>query len=180
MESVAQTPVTSALIVDVLQRAADKIGAVLTIEPEWGCVGQVRYKSGVCRYFRLSTLDLNPMGASEIARDKGYARFFLAQMGHPVAEGNTFLSTERAAMLRRPERGGVDAAWSYAEALGLPVFVKPNSLSRGVGVAKANTREEFRRAAQKAFEHDRVIVVEKAVTGKDYRLVVLDGVVISA
>lgn len=171
---------TSALIVEVIRRAADRIGAHLLVEPEWTCVGQLTYKSGVRRYFRLSTLDLNTMGASEIARDKGFARFFLEAMGYPIPEGKTFLSPKWAKTLRSPERGGIDNAWGYARSIGVPVFIKPNSLSRGVGVSKAETKSEFYRASREAMRHDRVIVVEKAVLGRDYRLVVLDGQVISA
>lgn len=171
---------TNAMIVDVIQRAADKLGATLLVEPEWGHVGQLTYTSGVRRYFRLSTLDLNGMGASQIARDKGYARFFMERMGYSIPEGKTFLSSKWAKAIRSPGRGGVANAWAYAQRIGTPVFVKPNSLSRGIGVSKAYTREEFQQAFREAIRHDKVVVVEKAVPGRDYRLVVLDGNVISA
>lgn len=173
-------PLVSGPIVEVLRQAAESIGATLLIEPEWQCVGQITYLSGVRRYFRLSTLDLNTMGASEIARDKGYSRFFLRHMNYPVPTGNTFLSPEWSKKLGAPDRGGILNAWSYAKSIGLPVFVKPNSLSRGIGVAKAHNWTEFHRAASEAMKCDKVIIVERAVVGQDYRLVVLDGEVISA
>lgn len=167
-------------VVEILQRVAGEIGAAVQIEPEWGYAGVVVYPSGVRRYFRSSTLDINTMGASDIARDKGYTRHFLKQAGFPVAEGQTFLSAGWAKKLKSPDRGGVRNAWKYARQLGLPVFVKPNSKSQGTGVAKATKEREFRLAAKLAFGYDQVIVVEKALTGKDYRVVVLDGEVISA
>ena len=39
-------------------------------------------------YFRYNTLDLNPVGASDIAKDKDYAAFFMAAMGYPVVPGS--------------------------------------------------------------------------------------------
>jgi D-alanine-D-alanine ligase-like ATP-grasp enzyme len=120
------------------------------------------------------------MGASEIARDKGYSRYFLGKMAYPIPEGKTFLSPKWAKTLGVPDRGGVFNAWAYAKSIGLPVFVKPNSLSRGVGVSKAEARTDFYRAAAEAMRHDKVIVVERALPGRDYRLVVLNGCVISA
>lgn len=173
------TGVPAAAIVAVLERAAARIGAQLLVEPEWGCVGQVLYPSGVRRYFKLSTLDLNTMGASEIARDKGYARFFLKSMGYPVAEGRTFLSPRWARELKTAGRG-IDEAWQYARTLGLPVFVKPNALSRGVAVAKVHNRRDFYWAAREAARRDKAFLVEAALTGQDYRFVVLDGETISA
>lgn len=174
----ASSPV--AFIVDVLRRGAEKIGATLLIEPEGRRVGQITYRSGVKRYFKYSIFDLNTMGASAIARDKGYTRFFLAEMGYPVPKGKIFIVHQWTETLHHPNRGVCSDAWNYAKIVGLPVFVKPNSLSRGVAVGKASTWQEFRRAAVEAMKHDRVIVVEKAVLGDDYRIVVLDGVVISA
>jgi D-alanine-D-alanine ligase-like ATP-grasp enzyme len=61
------------------------------------------------------------------------------------------------------------------------VFVKPNSKSRGIGVAKVFTRAEFYQAMRQAFSHDDVAIVETAVIdASDYRIVVLDNHVISA
>lgn len=167
-------------IVATLHRVARKIGATIIMEPDWNCVGQIAYPSGVRRYFKFSTLDLNTMAASEVARDKDYARFFLKNMGYPVPIGKSFLSESWAKAIKAEGRG-IDDAWSYAQKItGMPVFVKPNSKSRGVGVSKAHNRREFYSAARAALKEDKVILVEQAVKGRDYRLVVLDGKVISA
>ena len=58
------------LLGKLLQKIAPKIGAVVLMEPEWGIVGQVTFKNGRRRYFRYSSLDLNPLGSSEVAKDK--------------------------------------------------------------------------------------------------------------
>lgn len=77
----------------VLQKIAPRIGASVLMEPKWEIVGQIKYKSGQHSYFRYNTLDLNPMGGSEIARDKDYANFFMKEMGYPIVPGSkTFFS----------------------------------------------------------------------------------------
>src|SRR5579872_5074972 len=81
------------LLVPILKKIAPRIGATVLVEPEWGIVGQITFKSGRHSYFRYSTLDLNPMGGSEIARDKDYANFFMKEMGYPIVPGSkTFFS----------------------------------------------------------------------------------------
>ncbi len=162
----------------VLQKIAPRIGATVVMEPEWGIVGQIVFKNGRKRYFRYSTIDLNTMGASEIARDKGYAKFFMKRMGYPVVEGRTFYSDRWAKAIC--SRDNIDAAYRYACKLKFPVIVKPNSGSQGTGVTLVQTKTEFYQALKGIFLYDRVALVERVIVGTDYRIVVLDGRVISA
>lgn len=168
------------LLGHVLRKIASKIGASIVMESEWNIVGQIIYKSGQKRYFSYSCLDLNPLGASEIAKDKDYANFFMKRMGYPIIpKSKTFFSTEWAKAIGLPRRN-IDAAYCYAKRLGFPVIVKPNSGSQGAGVTLAHTKREFYRAMRVIFKRDRVALVQRPVRGKDYRLVVLDDKVISA
>jgi D-alanine-D-alanine ligase-like ATP-grasp enzyme len=168
------------LLGHVLQKVAPRIGATVILEPKWKIVGQIIYKSGQKRYFRYSSLDLNSLGASAIAKDKDYANFFMKRMGYPIVPGSrTFYSNEWAKAIGSPRRN-IDAAYHYAEKLGFPVIVKPNSGSQGAGVALVHTKKEFYRAIRAVFKRDRVALVQRPVKGKDYRLVVLDDKVISA
>ena len=172
--------VVTPLLGQVLQKIAPKIGAIIVIEPKWKIVGQIIYKSGRKRYFRYSSLDLNPLGASEIAKDKDYANFFMERMGYPIVpESKTFYSNDWAKAIQKTGRD-IDAAYIYAKKLGFPVIVKPNSGSQGVGVALVNNKREFYRATRSVFKRDRIALVQRLVIGKDYRLVVLDDRVISA
>lgn len=167
------------LLGHVLRKIASKIGASVVMEPKWNIVGQIIYKSGQKRYFSYSCLDLNPLGASEIAKDKDYANFFMKKMGYPVIpKSKTFFSNEWAKAIGSPRN--IDAAYCYAKRLGFPVIVKPNSGSQGTGVTLAHTKREFYRAMRVIFKRDRVALVQQPVRGKDYRLVVLDDKVISA
>lgn len=162
----------------IFQKLAPKIGARVLMEPEWRMVGQITFKNGRRRYFRYSSLDLNPLGASEIAKDKDYAAFFMRRMGYPAAPGRTFFANWWCKAIG--SRRDTHAAYRYARSIGFPVFVKPNSGSQGIGVAKVRSRGEFYRAMRFIFARDRVALVQRPVPGRDYRIVVLDRSVISA
>jgi len=166
------------IVAKILQKVASKVGAEIVLEPKWGKVGQIIFKSGRKRYFRYSTLDLNRVGASDIARDKDYAKFFMKRMGYPVIKGKAFCTEKWAIQIGSHESMSVACAYAYR--LGWPVIVKPNSQSQGRCVFKTHTRREFETAFKAASKVDSMILVETFVTGHDYRLVVLDGKVISA
>ncbi len=164
----------------MLKKIAAQIGATVLIEPRWGIVGRITFSDGRHSYFRYNTLDLNPMGSSAIATDKDYANFFMEALGYPIVpKSRTFFSDRWAQVVGAPSRN-IDGAYRYARRIGFPVIVKPNSGSQGVGVALVRTRAEFYAAMRTIFKGDRVALVQKPVSGTDYRLVVLDRDVISA
>jgi D-alanine-D-alanine ligase-like ATP-grasp enzyme len=162
----------------LLRKLAPKIGATVVMEPVWGIVGQITFKNGRKRYFRYSSLDLNPLGASDVAKDKDYAKFFIRRMGYPVPVGEAFFADDWCKAIG--SRRDIHAAYRYARKIGFPVIVKPNSGSQGMNVTLVHTKEEFFRAMRAIFARDRVALVERQVRGTDYRVVVLDGKVISA
>ena len=170
----------SLVIGKMLRKIAPRIGATVVLEPEWNIVGQITFKNGRRSYFRYNTVDLNPVGASDVAKDKDYANFFMKEMGYPIVPGSeTFFSDRWAKAIGLPRRN-IDAAYRYAQQLGFPVFVKPNSGSQGSGVSLVRNKREFYKATREVFKQDRVLLIQQAVTGKDYRLEVLDKRIISA
>ena len=166
------------LLGKIFRKIAPKIGATIVMEPEWNIVGQIIFKNGRKRYFRYSTLDLNPVGASDVAKDKDYANFFMREMGYPTVIGRTFFSNDWSRAIH--SHRNIDAAYRYAVKIGFPVFVKPNSGSQGIAVAKVYTKRAFYLAMNAVFRRDRVALVQTPISGKDYRIVVLDKKVISA
>lgn len=162
----------------ILVRLARKAGVKVNVEPCYGYAGQVVLPDGTKRYFRGTNFDLNGLGASEIAKDKDYASFFLTSMGYPVIEGRAFFSPTWARIIK--SRLTILAAYAYAKRLGFPVIVKPNSLSQGSGVAKVHNRREFLQAVKAICKKDRVFLVQRVTQGRDYRVVILDGQVMSA
>ncbi len=168
----------SPLLGRILKKIAPRVGARVVLEPQWNIVGQIIFKNGKKRYFRYSSLDLNPLGASEISKDKDFANFFMKMMGYPVILGKTFFSNRWSKAIG--SRRDIHAAYRYARKLGFPVIIKPNSGSQGTGVSKVYNKREFYKAMRFIFERDKVALVQKVMQGKDYRVVVLDNRVISA
>ena len=162
----------------LLKKIAPKAGVKLILEPKFGHVGQIICPNGKKRYFRDNNFDLNLIGSSGIASDKGYASYFMSKMGYPTIEGRTFYSEKLCKVLKSNE--GIERAFQYAKQLGFPVIVKPNSKSQGECVYKVINKEEFYNACRQVFKCDRVVLVQRFISGKDYRIVVLDDEVISA
>jgi D-alanine-D-alanine ligase-like ATP-grasp enzyme len=168
----------SLMLGTLLKKLAPRLGAKVVVEPEWGVVGQITFKSGKRSYFRYNTLDLNRVGSSDIAKDKDYAAYFMKHMGYPTVPGRSFFSDEWSDAIH--SKRDIHAAYRYAKQRGFPVIVKPNSGSQGTGVSLAHDKREFYRAMRDVFKHDRVALVQQPVCGKDYRVVVLDTEIISA
>lgn len=167
----------SLLLGRLLKKLAPRAGARVLLEPEWGVAGQIRFSNGRKSYFRYNTLDLNPVGAADIAKDKDYAAFFMRRMGYPALRGRTFFRADFAQALGSTRT--LKEAVRYAKKR-YPLVVKPNSGSHGEGVYVVRSEKELSRALRAVFKHDRVGIVQPYVKGRDYRVVVLDGKVISA
>lgn len=165
-------------ITKLILKLAPKAGVKVVLEPEWGFAGRLIYPNGVIRLFRGHIIDMNHLGSSSIAKDKDYAKFFMAQKGYNVAEGQTVFEDSWAETVKSSR--DIFYASTYAERLGYPVIVKPNSKSQGIGVTLVSNKKELTDALRDIFKEDRVAIIERYLPGKDYRVVVLDGKIISA
>lgn len=165
---------------EVIAKIGPRLGLTVNLEPQYRYVGQIITADGRKFYFRNTNFDLNGQGAAEMAKDKDYAAYFMRLLGYRVPEGETFYSNDWCRVLQSPR--DIHAAYDYAKRLGFPVIVKPNSKSQGAGVAKVFTKRDFYRAMRAVFNQarDRVALVQRCIEGDDYRIVVLDGRVISA
>ena len=165
-------------LTQLIKKLAPKVGARVVVEPEWGIASQIIYRNGVVRSVRMYSLDLNHIASADIARDKDYAKFFMQKKGYPVAEGQTFFENNWAQVVGSWRT--ISQAVNYAQKLGYPVMVKPNSKSQGTGVSLVWNKNELTSALKEIFKGDKVAIVERYLPGKDYRIVVLDGEIISA
>jgi D-alanine-D-alanine ligase len=100
---------------------------------------------------------------SAAAMDKDVAKRLMRDGGLPIARFMSF------------RRGDALSFETVASELGRPVFVKPARLGSSVGISKAGTREEFAEAVAEAFRHDRKILVEEFVRGREIECGVLEG-----
>jgi D-alanine-D-alanine ligase len=100
---------------------------------------------------------------SAAAMDKDVAKRLMRDGGLPIARFVSF------------NHGDAPDYEAVVAELGRPVFVKPARLGSSVGISKAGTREEFAEAVAEAFRHDRKILVEEYVRGREIECGVLEG-----
>lgn len=158
-------------------KLAPKIGARVIVEPEWGIAAQIIYSNGVVRSLRFYSLDLNHIASADIAKDKDYAKFFMKKQGYPVAEGRTFFKDSWAKAIKSNRT--IIRGIKYAEKMGYPLIIKPNSKSQGADVCLVWNKAELVMSLRKIFKSDRVAIIERYLPGHDYRVVVLDKEIIS-
>lgn len=163
-----------------LEEFASELGYEILIEPEYGYVGRIKTRTGKILFYHTTRFDINGLGASEISKDKTYASYFMKKLGYPVPEGDSFYSDYWAQVVKSDK--DTKAAVKYAEKLGFPLIVKPNSESQGRGVHMVHTQEELQSAISSIFNEfkERVVIVQKVAPGQDYRIVVLEDEVICA
>ena len=100
--------------------------------------------------------------ASAAAMDKDAAKRLLRDAGLPIPRFRVVTPAD---------------APSFAELtaeLGRPLFVKPARLGSSVGVGKADTTEEFAAALAEAFRHDRKVLIEECMRGREVECGVLE------
>jgi len=94
--------------------------------------------------------------ASAVGMDKALMKRVFGAAGLPQC---AYVVVSRQRVLAEP----AVVAEELADALGLPVFVKPANLGSSVGISKARTVETLVDALELAAEYDRKVVVEAAV-----------------
>jgi D-alanine-D-alanine ligase len=83
-------------------------------------------------------------------------------------------TVEYLVILRREWRTRpVDVRRSVADAIGFPCFVKPSNLGSSVGISKVRHAGELGSALDEAARHDRKILVERGVVGREVEVSVL-------
>lgn len=119
------------------------------------------------RYIRAAMTDCTSATAVELVQDKDYTKTLLSRAGIPVPEGLVVRSaTEAIAAMHE---------------LGAPVVVKPLTGRQGNGVSIGlETETEMQQAYQDASLFSPVVLVEKLLTGRNYRLLVVNYKLIAA
>lgn len=162
----------------ILRRLAPRLGAEVIFEPDYEIVGRIRFPNGRQSYFWHNKFNLNSVASARIARDKGHATFFLRELGFQVPRSEVFL--QDAYRERIGSGQGTAEARRFAEDLRWQVYLKPLRGSQGDGIVGVRSEREYDEAARSIFARERRVQIQEAREGRDYRLVVLDGVVISA
>ncbi|MBN1917164.1 MAG: D-alanine--D-alanine ligase [Verrucomicrobia bacterium] len=115
-------------------------------------------------------LDLPYVGAgvlgSALAMDKAVAKLLFAYHGLPVVP---HLEVSR----REWRADGMAVVNRVIEQIGFPCFTKPANLGSSVGISKVHDADELRRGLDAAAEHDRKLLVEKAINAREIECSVL-------
>jgi cyanophycin synthetase len=119
-----------------------------------------------------TTFDCDSHIDSDFTTRKDDCKAFLSTLGFPVPKGDIVISREEALMA--------------AKEIGYPVAVKPVAGHKGIGVtAEVQDSEELKSAfarAVKAIPEEQSIrvIVEKSLTGADFRLLCVNGRFVAA
>jgi len=100
--------------------------------------------------------------ASALSMDKAMTKRVCRDAGLPVVD---YVVVTRGAL----ENGNFPLPFEF------PVFVKPANLGSSVGISKARTRQQLSEALNTASQYDRKIVIERAISGREFECAVLDG-----
>jgi len=109
----------------------------------------------------------NGVLASALGMDKHYTKSVLEAAGVSVAPWVTVTPQQWSTQ---------NDLWrGRAEALGLPLFVKPSRAGSSVGVTKVHSFDELDAALATAFAEDRTALIESALVGREIECGVLSG-----
>jgi D-alanine-D-alanine ligase len=101
--------------------------------------------------------------ASAVCMDKPTSKQLLQAEGLPVVPW----------VAARRHRAGDELVERVESTLDYPVFVKPSNMGSSVGVSKASSRAELRRAVEIALTYDEHVIVEQAVRAREIEVAVL-------
>ena len=105
------------------------------------------------------------VAASAIGMDKALMKRVMGQAGLEVADH---------IVVRAGQYEGIDPIADAVEAsVGYPAFVKPANGGSSVGISKVRSREDLGQAICLAFRHDRKVLVEEAIEGREIECGVL-------
>ncbi|MEI6054310.1 MAG: hypothetical protein WCQ49_03010 [Candidatus Saccharibacteria bacterium] len=161
----------------------------IKIEPEYGYVSRIEYKNGTFRVTYGGDLGLNSGASEDLAKDKGFTKFLLRNIGINCPKGEEYLlpwwdEIVRSSQQRRGNNNikTTDQAYAYIDKhLKYPIYVKPINGSRGNDVYEVDNEKELKEVFS-IYERKmiRLAVVEETIKMPDYRIVILSGRLISA
>lgn len=110
--------------------------------------------------------------ASAVSMDKVYTKIIVDKLGITQAQ---FVD------VRKNQLSDMDQVLDRVEAkLSYPVFVKPSNAGSSCGISKAENREALKNSLLLAVEHDRKILVEETIVGRELECAVLGNQEIEA
>lgn len=110
--------------------------------------------------------------ASSVSMDKLYTKIVVDTLNIRQARYVAVRADELSDMKNAVDR--------VEQKLGYPVFIKPSNAGSSKGVSKAHNREELEQGLQDAAKHDRKILVEETIVGREIECAVLGSQTVKA
>lgn len=161
----------------------------VNVEPDYGYVARINYIDGTFRITYGNDLGLNTSASGSLAKDKGFTKFMLRNIGVTCPDGQEFLMPWWEEIIRPTQEKKnnfnlrtCNKAYEYINNyIKYPVYVKPIQGSKGANVFKVDNDDELSEIFT-IYEDKKVTVavIEKTIYMPDYRIVVLDGELVSA
>lgn len=166
------------LLMPILLSAAKKLELKILVEPTRRMYGVILFENGNKYYLKDVNFNLNPTVSSSLSKNKAAASFFLKEFGYKVPEFTMVYSDEKCARIKSSDT--VKSGLEYAKHIGFPVILKPNNMSQGNYVFKANDESEYYVFIAEILKYNDTAQVQKFYSGNDYRIVVLGKKILSA
>ncbi|MBD0415872.1 D-alanine--D-alanine ligase family protein [Oryzicola mucosus] len=128
-----------------------------------GLHGEDGSVQGLAAVARVALVGCDILG-SATALDKDIAKRLLIEGGVPTARSATI------------HQGSAPDFAELETALGLPLFIKPARQGSSVGVSKVATRQDYDAALTEGFRHDRKLLAEEFIQGREIEFSVLEDI----
>lgn len=156
----------------VIERAGglEKVAIDTVIPVLHGLYGEDGSVQGLFRLAKIPYVGCGVL-ASSVAMDKFYTKVIVEPLNIRQAR---FVGVLQETYNRN------DAAMKVEATLGYPVFVKPSNAGSSIGVSKADNDKELHEALLLAFVHDRKVLVEENIVGREVECAVLGNLEVIA
>lgn len=169
----------------LLAELCQEKGIKLALDSEFFYFGYIETGSGKRFPIKGGAFALNSYAAGEAARDKDFCGRLLQDAGLPTPNFKLIHSDKAIRQLSTANPhvakslNTLTDAGEIAQSLGYPVFIKPNEGTQGVGVQKISDEAELSTHLTNALRSNDRMLVQEAVSGRDYRVIVLDGTILA-
>ena len=127
---------------------------------------------GLCQLAQIPFVGCGVL-SSAVSMDKAFTKIAVATKGVPQA---------KFVIVKEKELQNVDKVIAKVEeAFEYPYFIKPANAGSSVGISKAKNREELLNGLQEAMKHDKKVLVEETIVGREVETAVMgnDEIVVS-
>lgn len=166
------------MIFPLIKEICNELNISFIEEPTRGMYGVLVFDNGSKFFIKDVNLNLNCVSSMRITKNKALCSFFLNEFGYCTPEYTMVYTKEKCEKYNLSDT--LENGIKYAQRIGFPVMVKLNDSSQGRGIYKVYNEEELIVAANSIFKDKNTFQIQKFYKYNDYRIVVLNGKVLSA